>query len=459
MRVGLVTLGCDKNVVDNEYLAGMLSERGHEIEVADPETPPDVVVITTCGFLDVARQQSIEEIERWTDIRRDRGTNDLRVGVIGCLAQRVGDELKKQNQAIDFIAGVAQFERVIAMLEGSDCPAGMYSVGDPKVEITRQLPRKSLEGTFHSYLKISDGCNHGCSFCSIPLMKGKHRSVPRPILLEEARRMIASGVREINIVAQDSAMYGWDTEGDLTLADLLEDLCAIEGDFWVRLFYLYPTTISERLIEVIASQPKIVKYLDMPLQHLDEDVLQGMRRPHDGKRTLGLLRRLREAIPGLTLRTTFIIGFPGETERAFKTLLEGVESIRFERMGAFCYSPEPGTPAADLHNRPSEKKVARRFDRLMRLQSEISADWTASQIGTTRRVLIESETSEENLWVGRSYSEAPDVDGIVGVYANNPLAVGQFVDTQIVEADTYDLTGEVLEPESELIVSPQASDA
>ncbi len=446
MRIGIVTIGCDKNVVDNEYLGGLLAERGHDVERADPDSPPDVVVITTCGFLDVARKQSLDEMRRWTELRNGRARP--RVAVIGCLAQRVGEKLREEVPGIDFIAGVAQFERVLRMIEGHDCPAGGFVIEQPKVEITRSLPRRRLESVPYSYLKISDGCNHSCSFCSIPLMKGRHRSVPRAILLEEARQLVAQGVKEINLVAQDTAVYGTDTEGRPALPDLLEDLCAIPGEFWIRVFYLYPTSVSDRLIQVVADQPKIVKYLDVPLQHFDEEVLRAMRRPHDGKRTRQLLLRLRERIPGLVLRTTFIVGFPGETERTFRNLLEGVREIGFERMGAFRFSPEPGTPSATLENQVEIKTATKRFDRLMRLQAEISAAWSARQVGTRRRVLVEGHNAEADVWFGRSYSEAPEIDGFIAFNATEKPRPGEFIDVDITEADVYDLGGERVEPNS-----------
>ena len=491
MRIGIVTLGCDKNVVDNEYLAGLLHARGCQIETADLANPPDLVVINTCGFIDTARQLSLEEIQRWTSLRRKSRARRPRVAVIGCLAQRMGEDLARQaGGGVDFIAGVGQFERVaelLAQMQGEDeiqsaseknaksAPnnpsASKIIIAEnaeaPNATPNRALPRMRLDSAPHSYLKIADGCDHSCSFCSIPLMKGKRRSVARPILIEEARRLVGEGVRELNLIAQDTSLYGLDTEGRAALPALLEDLSAIPGDFWIRIFYLYPNTVTNALIEAVAALPKVVKYLDIPLQHLDAGVLGAMRRPDDPARILDLLRSMRERIPSLILRTTFIVGFPGETESAFKNLLDGMEQIRFERAGAFCYSEEPDTPAASFLKQVSPKTSAHRFDRLMRLQAEISAEWTASQIGSTRRVLIEApaqfadapresarkskktrpqrETPKPvSFWTGRSYSEAPDVDGLVIVRSAKPLQPGQFVDVRITGADVYDFHAEAL---------------
>ncbi len=452
MRIGLVTLGCDKNVVDNEYLAGLLAERGHDTFPADANgaAPPDAVVIITCGFLDVARENSLEEIRRWTELKRARGGGAPRIGVIGCLAQRMGQALVAQagGGGVDFLAGVGEFERVVRLLEGHECPGGAFAVAaTPRVEIPRLLPRRRLEAAPHAYLKISDGCNHTCAFCSIPLMKGRHCSVPRATLVEEARRLVDQGAREINLVSQDSTLYGTDTEGRATLPDLLEDLCAIPGDFWLRVFYLYPAAVSERLIEVVAAQPKIVKYLDIPLQHLDPGVLRAMRRPDDTRRLRAKIDQMRERIPGLVLRTTFIVGFPGETDRAFRALLRGAAEIAFERMGAFLYSPEPDTPAFGMAGAVEAKTAARRFDRLMRQQAEISARWLRGQVGGVRRILIESPGEAGGEWIGRSYSEAPDVDGFVRVRAGKSgaaAAPGDFVEARVTASDLYDLEAEIV---------------
>ncbi len=469
MRVGMVTLGCDKNTVDNEYLSGLLGARGHHIEIADPANPPDVVVITTCGFIEAARNQSIAQIREWAGIRGKSGT---RLGVIGCLAQRSGEELLRDFPQIDFLAGVGDFERVASLVAGENKSRFVSDVSDsrndwnlgqqsgavsdiefddrefaadaPRVVVAKTLPRQRVDRRPHGFLKISDGCNHTCTFCSIPLMKGIYTSVPKQTLIDETRRMLDDGVREINIVAQDITKYGLDLEKRLMLPDLLNDLCGIEGRFWLRLFYLYPSTVTRDLIALMKDQPKIARYLDIPLQHLDHDVLRRMKRPHDRARTMDMLRMIRSELPDVTLRTTFIVGFPGETPAEFKTLTEGVKEIRFERMGVFAYSREPGTPAGEMANHCTEKVKQRRKDKLMKLQSKISNDWAMEQVGTDREVLIEGRVPESDWYVGRSHSEAADIDGVVRVYSEQELQTGQFVQTHVIEADTYDLTAEVI---------------
>ncbi|MEQ8819856.1 MAG: 30S ribosomal protein S12 methylthiotransferase RimO [Sumerlaeia bacterium] len=474
MRVGLVTLGCDKNTVDNEYLAGLLASDGHSIEVATESNPPDVVVITTCGFLALARDQSLESIRDWAKIRATHGT---RLGVIGCLAQRASEQLLRDFPEIDFLAGVGDFERVARLVAGANKSRFLQPVGAgaengpwdlssqsatsvsdiefddreftpdaPRVLVPRTLPRQRMDRRPHGFLKISDGCNHTCTFCSIPLMKGVYTSVPRQTLLDETRRMLDDGVREINIVAQDITKYGLDTEKKLALPDLLHELCAIEGKFWLRLFYLYPSTVTRDLIALMKEEPKIARYLDIPLQHLDQNVLRRMKRPHDRERTMDLLRRVREELPEVALRTTFIVGFPGETPAEFKTLTDGVKEIKFERLGVFAYSREEGTPAADLPNQVTEKVKLRRKDKLMKLQAKISSDWAFDQMGTVREVLIEGRVPDSEWYVGRSHSEAADIDGVVRVISpKRELKTGDFVRAEVIEASTYDLTAEVLD--------------
>lgn len=475
MRVGIVTLGCDKNTVDNEYLSGLLSGRGIEVEVADEDRPPDVVVITTCGFLQAAKDQSVAEIRRWAKVREKSGT---RLGVIGCMAQRHGDQLLRDIPQIDFLAGVGDFERVANLVSGHgkskfltntngeawelgvqsasavealESPDSgiefdnrQFNVGAPRVLVPRTLPRMRLDRRPHGFLKISDGCNHTCTFCSIPLMKGIYTSVPRNVLLEEASRMIADGVREINIVAQDITKYGLDTEKKMALPALLKDLCALPGKFWIRLFYLYPSTVTKDLLAVMKEEPKIVRYLDIPLQHLHGDVLQRMKRPHDRERTMSMLRMIRQELPEVALRTTFITGFPSESGDEFQSLLDGLEEIRFERLGVFTYSKEEGTPAAALPNQITEKMKVRRKEKLMKRQAEISAEWAARQVGTVRECLIEGRVAGTDWYVGRSHSEAADIDGVVRIKSTEPLNVGDFVNVRIDEAETYDLTGTVV---------------
>ena len=310
MRVGIVTLGCDKNTVDNEYLAGLLEQAGCELVVAGGTgVALDAAVVTTCGFIDAARAQSVDAIVQLAERKRATG-NPRRLFVSGCLAQRYAEELLKEIPEIDGLVGVGQFKQLAELILKADAAEAERDLHTavPQVDIYQHLRRRRLDKRPYAFLKISDGCNHGCTFCSIPIMKGKLRSVPHEILLEEARELLAQGVREINLVAQDLSAYGLDHWQDYRLPNLLRDLAALEGDFWIRCLYHYPNNLNAELLELLAGEPKIVPYLDMPLQHLDPNVLKMMRRPFHTVNTSDLVRRLRAAVPGLTLRTTMIVG-------------------------------------------------------------------------------------------------------------------------------------------------------
>ena len=448
MRVGIITLGCDKNTVDNEYVAGLLEEAGCEVLPmswdATPDTALDAAVVTTCGFIHSAKQQSVDSIALLAEQKRQLG-NPRRLFVAGCLAQRYADELLHEIPEIDGLVGVGQFEQLAKMVLGTGEGQVDAHRSSPTVEIYRHLRRRRIEQTPHAFLKISDGCNHACTFCSIPLMKGKHRSVSPAILLEEARGLLDQGVRELNLVAQDLADYGRDLGKDYRLPELLRDLCALEGDFWIRCLYVYPGGITERFIDLIANEPKIVKYLDMPLQHLDPDTLHRMKRPYRDVNTTKLVARLREAVPGLTLRTTMIVGFPGETPAAHRCMLETIEELQFERLGVFQYSKEEDTPAGGMSRQVGKSVREKRWHAVMELQADISAEVNARRAGRRERVLIEGYDKEQKLWAGRSQSEAPEIDGNVYVQAPGYLRAGEFVEVEVTRAEVYDVYGRVVE--------------
>lgn len=441
MRVGIVTLGCDKNTVDNEYLAGLLEGRGCEVvPCGDLESAGmlDAAVVTTCGFIEDAKRQSIESIFELAEGKRS-GANPKRLYVAGCLAQRYADELLNEVPEIDALFGVGQFNQLAdAMLEGA-APDGRNGINKTaSVDIYQFMRRKKMDNKPHAFLKVADGCDHACTFCSIPIMKGKLRSVPHEILLEEARGLIGQGVREINLVAQDLADYGRDRWKDYRLPELLRDLCALDGDFWIRCFYLYPGAINDAMIEMIASQPKIVPYIDMPLQHLDFGVLRRMKRPYREVNTFALVEKLRAAIPELVLRSTMIVGFPGETDAEHEEMLEGLRRLRIDRLGAFRYSQEEDTPAGQLEGQVDAAVREERWHAVMALQAEIAEESNRRRGGERTRVLIEDYDKDAGAWVGRSPKEAPEVDGSIFVNAEKFLRVGEFVDVEITHTDTYD---------------------
>jgi ribosomal protein S12 methylthiotransferase len=354
MKIALITLGCDKNTVDTEYLAGVLTARGHEVAVEGEQRALDVAVLFTCGFIESAREESLDAAWQFCEAR-DRLGNPRRVILAGCLGQRVGEsEAEEEGEdfpPVDAIAGVGHPEALADLVESvavwkDEKDAVFPVIPPPLMTMDHAIPRLRLDRSPAAYLKIADGCNHTCSFCAIPSMKGPYVSVPREIVLEEARALLDSGVRELDLVAQDLAPYGRDLYGEAYgLPDLLEALCRIEGDFRIRLLYLYPAGLTDRFLEVFAREEKICKYLDIPLQHLDLDVLRAMRRPDAGGGIAERIERVRQAVPAVAIRTTMIVGFPGETSQAFKNLLRSVEEIRFDWLGAFCFSPEEGTPA------------------------------------------------------------------------------------------------------------------
>ena len=468
MKIGIVTLGCDKNSVDTEHLAGILAQRGHEIAVEGTQDVLDVLIIYTCGFIEAARAQSIDIIEGYLETKQKIG-NPRRLILAGCLTQRYGEEMRPELPAVDAIVGVGRPQELADLIEqldaGTSAPA---PITPPSMRQDRPLPRKRLDTAPSAFLKISDGCNHSCTFCAIPAIKGPYVSVPREQLLAEAHDLLASGVRELNLIGQDLAPYGRDLYTDYGLPELLRDLCRLDGDFWIRLLYLYPAGLTPRFMEVFAAEPKICKYLDIPLQHLDPHILKSMRRPSEEFNAIRHIQDLRRNIPGIVIRTTMIVGFPGETPEAFQNLMDGIQEIAFERLGAFVYSNEEGTDAATMNNAVSEREAERRIDRLMKTQALVSKKIQRTQVGQNLRVLVEfiSENGAEAR--GRSYREAPEVDGEVIIQLApdgqkkrrgsarvsakkvNPapnLKIGDFVDVQIIASDPYDLYAEIQPPD------------
>lgn len=445
MRVGLITLGCDKNTVDNEYLAGLLEDKGCEVAFLDDGTGDDgcdAVVVTTCGFIGDAKQQSVDAVVEWTE-RKGSSAGPRRVFVAGCLSQRYAGELLKEIPGIDGIVGVGQYEQLTEMiLDGAEAASPASVRETPRVEIEHLMRRKRSGGKPHAFLKISDGCNHGCTFCSIPLMKGRNTSVPMPVLLEEARSLLDQGVKELVLVAQDLAAYGRDRDEGYRLPQLLQALAGLDGDFWIRCMYCYPMGVTDEFLDVLANEPKVVPYIDVPLQHLDPEVLRRMNRPAKDVNTVKLVERIRARVPDVALRTTVIVGFPGESRLAHLHMLEGIRRLRFHWLGAFPYSREDGTPAGALDHQLSRATRERRWKAVMEAQAEITEEINRARIGRTTRVLVEGYDEARGLWVGRSPLEAPEVDGSVFVGSAEPLQPGTFVSAEIVDADIYDVLAE-----------------
>ena len=442
MRIGLITLGCDKNTVDNEYIAGLFEARGCRVvfEPLPGSVALDAVVILTCGFIADAKQQSVEALVAWAEQKAKTGSP--RLYAAGCLAQRHAAELLEAIPEIDGIAGVGQFGQLVDLVTSAHQPRNVAR-RTPLVEISSPMPRLRADARPWSFLKIADGCNHACTFCSIPLMKGPLRSAPREILLGEAQSLVADGVREITLVAQDISVYGRDRNDAYSLSDLLRGLCAIPGDFWIRCMYCYPGGITRELLEVMAAEPKIVPYLDVPLQHLDPEILERMRRPFANVNPRRLVDRLRGAVSGIAIRTTMIVGFPGETPAAHRRMLDGIRELRFDWLGAFPYSREPDTPAASAPRQVGKAVRQKRWENVMAVQAGISEEINRARIGGVERVLVEGYDENRKSWVGRTGREAPEVDGLVLLQSAKKLRSGEFVTARITSADVYDVTGSV----------------
>ena len=432
-----VSLGCPKNTVDSERMLGLLRLDGYQL-VADPDGA-DFVVVNTCGFIEAARQESFSAIHEMLDLKREGRTRGVIVS--GCLAERQKDELLETCPEIDHLVGVFGREEITRVAD--------RLVGDLEEQRTvfrpaaiRALPdtdRLRITPGHFAYLKISEGCDRLCTFCAIPKMRGKHVTKPVEQVIQEAEELVNDGVRELIVVAQDTTYYGMDLYGEPRLAELLEQLDQVNGLEWIRLMYFYPMYIDDRLIQTLAQSKRIVPYLDMPLQHINDQMLRRMSRRVTRSQTEELLGKLRENISDLVLRTTFITGFPGETDEQFEELVEFVREQRFERMGVFNYSLEPDTPAAQLDNPIPFEIMEQRREALMQVQQQISFEWNQQQQGRQMEVILDAPIPEQpDAWVGRSQADAPDVDGLVYVTGEN-LQEGQIVNCEIVAAREYDL--------------------
>ena len=444
LNVGLVTLGCDKNTVDMEYIAGLLARGGCATVPLNPGEDGggavfDAVVVLTCGFIADAKEQSVESVVEWAERKKQTGM-PRRLYVAGCLAQRHGVELFGAVPEIDGMLGVGQMSRIADMVREADAERHLEVAASPRTDISGVMPRRRIEGGVHAYLKIADGCNHSCAFCAIPAMKGPYISVPREILVEEARQLLRSGVRELNLVAQDITVYGHDLYDAYRLPDLLGELCALKGEFRVRCLYAYPGGINRSLLDAMASLPKVARYLDMPIQHADPGVLRAMRRPAASADIPALVQRIRRALPGVALRTTVLVGFPGESPAAFRGLMQGLRDTAFEWLGAFAFSTEEGTPAARMEGQVPKRTRERRRGRVMEQQAHITAAFNASRVGQTVRVLVDSIDLDAGTALCRSDAEAPEVDGTIRLTNCPGAEPGQFLNARIVEADVYDVT-------------------
>jgi len=443
----MATLGCPKNRVDSEVMLGTLGAHGYTL-VERPEDAA-VIVVNTCAFIGPAKQESVDTILELAELKKTGRCSTL--VVTGCLSQRYGPELAKEMPEVDHFLGTGAYVQIGDLLAAEAAPRQI--IPDPDYVHDARTPKVNSSPKWTAYLKISEGCDNACAFCIIPTLRGAQRSRPIDDLVAEARTLAASGVRELNLVAQDLTAYGHDLPGRPQLHQLLEALCAVDVR-WIRLHYAYPRVFPDALIDVMAREPKIAKYLDMPLQHASDRLLRSMRRGRDSAFLISLLAKLRARIPGLTFRTSLIAGLPGETEEDFALLKEFVRTQRFERMGCFQYSDEEGTAAYDFADKVPQKVIERRWREVMAVQKRINREQNRALIGKRLEVLVEGPSPEsEHLLVGRHEGQAPDIDGVV--YINEGFGYpGEFVTVEVTEAHDYDLVGRVVDrPERRAVAS------
>jgi len=436
--VYLHTLGCPKNRVDSEVMLGTLVEAGYRL-VQDPARA-DVIVVNTCGFIESAKEESIEAIVELAEMKREGRCKKLVVA--GCLTQRYHAELSRELPEVDHFVGTGAYQDIARIV--SDAQAKRIVVPDPDFVHAATTPRVSSLPSHTAYLKIAEGCDNACAFCIIPRLRGPQRSRPVDDVLAEAEALASRGTVELSLVAQDLTAYGQDLPGKVRLHQLLAELCRVDGVRWIRLHYAYPRDFPDALVEVMAREERIVKYLDMPLQHSSDRLLRSMKRGRDARFLRGLLARIRERVPGIAIRTALIVGLPGETEADFQGLLRFVEEQRFERLGVFTYSAEEGTPAAAMAGQVPEAVKRTRYEAVMAAQQAISRAHQRALVGRRLEVLVEGASEEtEHLLAGRNSQQAPEIDGLT--YVNEGVAYpGEIVTVEVTEAGDYDLAGKVV---------------
>lgn len=437
MKVLLISLGCDKNLVDSEVMLGLLNKAGHEL--TNDETEAEAVVINTCAFISDAKEESINTI---IEMGRLKKTGRLKKLIVaGCLSQRYKDEIMKELPEIDVIIGATNYDKIVEAI-GTDEDAIVDDINYTPKPVSERIVTTNAS---MAYFKIAEGCNKLCTYCIIPHIRGRYRSIPMDRLLASAEKLAADGIKELVLVAQETTLYGVDLYGGKKLPELLTKLSDIEGIEWIRLLYCYPEEITDELISVMAENPKICHYIDIPIQHSENEILRRMGRKTSREDIVSLVSKLRTAMPDIAIRTTLISGFPGETQELHDGLVDFVDECEFDRLGVFTYSPEEGTPAAGYEDQVDGELAAKWRDEIMELQQEISYEKNQELIGSIQRVLIEGHLVEDDVYVGRTYRDAPGVDGIVFVSAPYELMSGSFVDVKITEANEYDLTGVIVE--------------
>ena len=440
MKILFISLGCDKNLVDTEVMLGMLASRGYEM--TNDEQEADIIVINTCCFIHDAKEESIQNILEMAEYKKNGSAKALIV--TGCMAERYRQEILDEIPEVDEVLGTTAYDRILDAVDAA--LAGQHEVMTADLDALPLPETKRLvtTGGHFAYLKIAEGCGKHCTYCIIPKIRGNFRSVPMERLLKEAQDLAEQGVKELILVAQETTLYGKDLYGEKSLPKLLRELCKISGIRWIRILYCYPEEITDELIQVMKEEPKICHYLDLPIQHANDTILKRMGRRTSKQELIDIVQKLRKEIPDICLRTTLITGFPGETQEQHEEVMEFIDTLEFDRLGAFTYSPEEDTPAATFEDQIDEEVKEDRQADIMELQQEIAFDKAEDMIGREVLVMIEGKVADENAYVGRTYRDAPNVDGLIFINTDVELISGDFAKVKVTGALDYDLIGELM---------------
>ena len=440
MKILFISLGCDKNLVDTEVMLGMLASRGYEM--TNDEQEADIIVINTCCFIHDAKEESIQNILDMAEYKKSGSAKALIV--TGCMAERYRQEILDEIPEVDEVLGTTAYDRILDAVDAA--LAGQHEVMTADLDALPLPETKRLvtTGGHFAYLKIAEGCDKHCTYCIIPKIRGNFRSVPMERLLKEAQDLAEQGVKELILVAQETTLYGKDLYGEKSLPKLLRELCKISGIRWIRILYCYPEEITDELIQVMKEEPKICHYLDLPIQHANDTILKRMGRRTSKQELIDIVQKLRKEIPDICLRTTLITGFPGETQEQHEEVMEFIDTLEFDRLGAFTYSPEEDTPAATFEDQIDEEVKEDRQADIMELQQEIAFDKAEDMIGREVLVMIEGKVADENAYVGRTYRDAPNVDGLIFINTDVELISGDFAKVKVTGALDYDLIGELM---------------
>lgn len=440
MKILFISLGCDKNLVDTEVMLGMLASRGYEM--TNEEQEADIIVINTCCFIHDAKEESIQNILEMAEYKKNGSAKALIV--TGCMAERYRQEILDEIPEVDEVLGTTAYDRILDAVDAA--LAGQHEVMTADLDALPlpEMKRLVTTGGHFAYLKIAEGCDKHCTYCIIPKIRGNFRSVPMERLIKEAEELADQGVKELILVAQETTLYGKDLYGEKSLPKLLRELCKISGIRWIRILYCYPEEITDELIQVMKEEPKICHYLDLPIQHANDTILKRMGRRTSKQELIDIVQKLRKEIPDICLRTTLITGFPGETQEQHEEVMEFIDTLEFDRLGAFTYSPEEDTPAATFEDQIDEEVKEDRQADIMELQQEIAFDKAEDMIGREVLVMIEGKVADENAYVGRTYRDAPNVDGLIFINTDVELISGDFAKVKVTGALDYDLIGELM---------------